>query len=290
METGRSAPPATNWRSRPGDRRAVKFSFASLARQALSGHQGWPEQWRSPEPKPAYDAVIVGAGGHGLAAAYYMAKEHGLQEHRRPRQGLARRRQYRAQHHDRPLQLPLGGFGSDLRPRPQAVDDAVPGAQLQRDVLAARRHAARAQPSRGAGVQASNSRQPPGGDRRRMVDCRAGEGILPDPQHRSRNPLSRRRRRVAAHRRHGAPRRGRLGLSRAPPRRSGSTSSRTARSTAIRRDAIGRGQRPRDDARRHRDEEDRRRRRRKHERRHGDGGGAAAARVLPACRRWCPSR
>ena len=34
--------------------------------------------WRSPEPKPAYDAVIVGGGGHGLATAYYLAKEHGL--------------------------------------------------------------------------------------------------------------------------------------------------------------------------------------------------------------------
>jgi sarcosine oxidase, subunit beta len=57
---------------------ALKFSFASLARQALKGHTGWPEQWRSPEPKSAYDAVIVGAGGHGLATAYYMAKEHGM--------------------------------------------------------------------------------------------------------------------------------------------------------------------------------------------------------------------
>ena len=56
----------------------MKFSFASLARQALSGHQGWPEQWRSPDLKPSYDALIVGAGGHGLATAYYLAKEHGL--------------------------------------------------------------------------------------------------------------------------------------------------------------------------------------------------------------------
>jgi sarcosine oxidase subunit beta len=56
----------------------VRFSFLNLVRQALSGHQSWPEQWRSPEPKPAYDIVIIGAGGHGLATAYYLAKEHGL--------------------------------------------------------------------------------------------------------------------------------------------------------------------------------------------------------------------
>jgi sarcosine oxidase subunit beta len=56
----------------------VKFSFASLLRQAFSGHQGWTAQWRSPEPKASYDAVIVGAGGHGLATAYYLAAEHGM--------------------------------------------------------------------------------------------------------------------------------------------------------------------------------------------------------------------
>lgn len=56
----------------------MKFSIASLVRQSLRGHKDWPEQWRSPEPKSHYDAVIVGAGGHGLATAYYMAKEHGV--------------------------------------------------------------------------------------------------------------------------------------------------------------------------------------------------------------------
>lgn len=58
--------------------RLVRYSLLSLIRQALSGNAGWPEQWRSPEPKPAYDAAIVGGGGHGLATAYYMAKEHDL--------------------------------------------------------------------------------------------------------------------------------------------------------------------------------------------------------------------
>ena len=56
----------------------MKFSLASLARQALRGHKDWPAQWRSPEPKRHYDVLIIGAGGHGLATAYYLAKEHGL--------------------------------------------------------------------------------------------------------------------------------------------------------------------------------------------------------------------
>jgi sarcosine oxidase, subunit beta len=56
----------------------VRFSLLNLAANAINGHRGWPEQWRSPEPKSAYDAVIVGGGGHGLGTAYYLATEHGL--------------------------------------------------------------------------------------------------------------------------------------------------------------------------------------------------------------------
>jgi len=56
-----------------------RFSAARLLREAVRGHSGWGEQWRSPErPAPAYDAVIVGGGGHGLATAYYLAKLHGI--------------------------------------------------------------------------------------------------------------------------------------------------------------------------------------------------------------------
>ena len=40
----------------------MRFSFLNLAKQALSAHRNWPEQWRFPEPKAAYDAIIVGAG------------------------------------------------------------------------------------------------------------------------------------------------------------------------------------------------------------------------------------
>jgi len=56
----------------------LRFSFLNLAKQALSAHRHWPEQWRFPEPKAEYDAIIIGAGGHGLGTAYYLAKEHGL--------------------------------------------------------------------------------------------------------------------------------------------------------------------------------------------------------------------
>ncbi len=56
----------------------LRYNFLNIMRQAVAANKSWPEQWRSPEPKAAYDAVIVGAGGHGLATAYYMAKEHGL--------------------------------------------------------------------------------------------------------------------------------------------------------------------------------------------------------------------
>ncbi len=55
-----------------------KYSIFSLARNAISYHENWSRAWRSPEPKPRYDVVIIGAGGHGLATAYYLAKEHGI--------------------------------------------------------------------------------------------------------------------------------------------------------------------------------------------------------------------
>jgi sarcosine oxidase subunit beta len=57
-----------------------RFSIFSLARHALTGHRGWTPMWRKAARKPRYSVVIIGGGGHGLATAYYLAKEHGIDD------------------------------------------------------------------------------------------------------------------------------------------------------------------------------------------------------------------
>ena len=56
----------------------MHYSLLSILSQAFKGQRGWTAAWRDPEPKAAYDAIVVGGGGHGLATAYYLAKNHGL--------------------------------------------------------------------------------------------------------------------------------------------------------------------------------------------------------------------
>jgi heterotetrameric sarcosine oxidase beta subunit len=56
----------------------MRYSIFNLMRQALRGHRGWTPAWRDATPKAAYDVIIIGGGGHGLATAYYLAKVHGI--------------------------------------------------------------------------------------------------------------------------------------------------------------------------------------------------------------------
>lgn len=56
----------------------MRYSALEVIKQGLSGNKGWTPAWREPEPKTAYDVIIIGAGGHGLATAYYLAKEHNI--------------------------------------------------------------------------------------------------------------------------------------------------------------------------------------------------------------------
>jgi sarcosine oxidase subunit beta len=56
----------------------LRYSIFAVISQALKGQKGWTPAWREPTPKSDYDVVIVGGGGHGLATAYYLAKEHGV--------------------------------------------------------------------------------------------------------------------------------------------------------------------------------------------------------------------
>ncbi len=56
----------------------TRYSAFAIAREAFREHKGWTRAWSSPEPKRKYDVIIIGAGGHGLATAYYLGKNHGI--------------------------------------------------------------------------------------------------------------------------------------------------------------------------------------------------------------------
>ncbi|RYG93169.1 sarcosine oxidase subunit beta family protein [Loktanella sp. IMCC34160] len=54
------------------------YSGFRVLKEGLFGQKGWKPVWRDPEPKPEYDVIIIGGGGHGLSTAYYLAKNHGI--------------------------------------------------------------------------------------------------------------------------------------------------------------------------------------------------------------------
>ncbi len=56
----------------------MRYSALRLLNNAIGGNKSWPRAWKDAGPKPSYDVVIIGGGGHGLATAYYLAKEHGI--------------------------------------------------------------------------------------------------------------------------------------------------------------------------------------------------------------------
>lgn len=56
----------------------MRFSALRVLKEGLTGNKGWTPHWRDPAPKPEYDAIVIGGGGHGLATAYYLAKNHGM--------------------------------------------------------------------------------------------------------------------------------------------------------------------------------------------------------------------
>ena len=58
----------------------MNYSLFNLLRRGFSSQPDWPAVWRHPEPKKSYDVIIIGGGGHGLATAYFLAKNYGIND------------------------------------------------------------------------------------------------------------------------------------------------------------------------------------------------------------------
>lgn len=92
-----------------------RFSAGSLLRNAFSGHKNWPQQIRHTELKAKYQAVIIGGGGHGLSAAYHLAREFGITSVAVIEKGwIGGGNTGIAQHVDGTFQLPAAGLSQSI--------------------------------------------------------------------------------------------------------------------------------------------------------------------------------
>ena len=265
------------------------FSFAQVIKGALTGQKNWTPQWPDAQPKAAYDVVIVGAGGHGLGAAYYLAKEHGITNvavidkgwlggGNTGRNTTIIRSNYlydeSARLYDHALDL-WEDLSQELNYNVMFSKRGVLMlAHNVHDVQSFQRHV---HSNRLNGVDNA------------LADREGGEALLPAARHLALRPLPGDGRRAAAPRRHRPPRRRRLGLRprRRRPRRRHHPELPGDRDPP----RPGRpGHRRRDRQGLHRREEGRGLRRRPHLGRHGDRRRPAAARDPTRCRRWSPSR
>ena len=110
-----------------------------MLRHGLSGNKGWKPAWRKAEPKRAYEVIVVGGGGHGLATAFYLAKEHGIRDVAVVERGwigqgnVGRNTTIVRSNYDLDENQKFYEWSSEALGGPQ------PRARLQRHVLAARR-------------------------------------------------------------------------------------------------------------------------------------------------------
>ena len=188
--------------------------------------------WANPEPKSSYDVVIVGAGGHGLATAYYLAKNHGITNVAVLERGwlaggnMARNTTIIRSNY-------LWDESAAIYEHALKLWEGLAGrARLRRLLLPARRAQPRPHPPGRARLRAARRGQPAQRRRRRVGRPAAGQGAVPDHQHRRRHPLPGHGRHLPAAGRHRQARLGRVGATPAGRASWGSTSSRTARSPA----------------------------------------------------------
>ena len=189
-----------------------RYSAFALVREAFRGHAGWERAWRDAraESRPTRSSSSAPAATGSPPPT--TSPRTTASQRRGAREGLARRRQHRAQHHDHPLELPAGRRRCAIYEKARSLyETLIAGAELQRHVQPARRADAGADRARAARLEAHRACEPPRRHRERVRRPRAHQGDRAD--HEPRRPaLPGARRAVAAARRHRPPRRRRLGL------------------------------------------------------------------------------